>query len=98
MKMQLTCIKVTTFVNNDVPATLLKLRGASPAVEDYFGKSVARITYYRFVEGDATKMLHKTGEVDLDQFDIVAKDRDFVDETTGEIITRTLKYLYAKRV
>ena len=96
--MKLKCVK-STLCNNSTgdAATLLKLVGESTGVKDYFGETNSKVTYYRFVSGDQTAMLDKTGNVDLEQFDIVKQDREFADETTGEMITRTLKYLYAKR-
>lgn len=93
----LTCVKATKCKDNtDAVATLLKLV-ADNSVKDTFGETAGKSTYYRFVKGDANKMLNKQGEVDLDQFDAVSKERTFAGED-GEEITRTLTYLYAKRV
>ena len=96
-KITLKCTKATVCENNNgQTATLLKLQGAGTVVKDAFGESSSRCTYYRFVEGDASNMLDKDGDVDLDLFDIVKREREFADKDTGEIIVRTLNYLYAK--
>lgn len=52
-------------------------------------------TYYLFLNESLT-LNENIIDLDLEQFDAVPRDRTFKDNETGELITRTLTYLFVK--
>ncbi len=91
------CVKATLCVDNAGDTnTLLKFQDKA-SVKDDWGTSENAISYFRFVKGDSTKKLNKSGKLDLDLFEIVPRTRTWTDKESGEEVTGTLKYLVAKR-
>lgn len=73
-----------------------KLVGEGKAQKTFLGLCKgSKRTFYMFT--DTLTEIGSKGEIDLDDFDQVPKDFDYVDEETGETKTAKLTYLYPIR-
>ena len=69
------------------------------SVEDEFGTSDSSETYYRAVKDGSVKVKvndEMSKAFKPENYRIVEREHEFADDKTGEMVTRTLKWLHTK--